>query len=143
MKCADSSEQGHPKKGIEPFGSYDRGRGKLYIITEAQHAELGDGGEGVVVVLDKRAAKSDPNMQIRASWRITSEAQQREIAKLLLDYNKANPVTPPWKRTLESIVSEWQLHNLAYSLGYKRDHSADCDLNNNDEGKTLLDLIGK
>lgn len=35
-----------------------------------------------------------------------------------------------WKetnRTLKNMLQEWYTHNRAYSLGYKKDHSKDCD----------------
>ena len=34
-----------------------------------------------------------------------------------------------WSRSLNSLRREWASHNLAYSLGFKRDRTADCDLN--------------
>jgi hypothetical protein len=38
-------------------------------------------------------------------------------------------------------VDEWRIHNAAYNLGFKIDHSADCDFDNKDEGKNLVDFI--
>ena len=34
-----------------------------------------------------------------------------------------------WSRSFNSLRREWASHNLAYSLGFKRDRTADCDLN--------------
>ena len=40
-------------------------------------------------------------------------------------------------------VKGWRVLNLAYRLGYKRNHSGDCDLNNADEGKNIFNFIGR
>ena len=40
-----------------------------------------------------------------------------------------NPTCPLWQRTIGSLRREWGAHNLAYSLGIKRNKAADVDLN--------------
>ena len=57
------------------------------------------------------------------------------------DYNTANPVTPAWNRTLDSLVDEWRFHNLAYFCGIKRIRTADCNFDNADEGKGFWDFV--
>lgn len=34
-----------------------------------------------------------------------------------------------WSRSEASLRREWASHNLAYALGFKRERTADCDLN--------------
>ena len=40
-----------------------------------------------------------------------------------------HPDCPLWQRTDGSLKREWAAHNLAYSLGIKRDKTKDSDLN--------------
>ncbi len=124
---------------IEPYGTYTNGN--VYIVPET---ELGTVQSIVnkkdVIIVDKRSSE-DPNMQVQKSYRITSKTQKEEIAQIMLDYNIANPVDPEWIRTKSSIVTEWTLHNLAYYVGYKRERTADTDLNNADEGMGLWDFV--
>ena len=39
-----------------------------------------------------------------------------------------HPSCPVWNRGEGSIKREWALHSLAYSLGIRREKTADCDL---------------
>ena len=139
--CPDSKNYVNPKE-VEPVGSYNRGRGYVYIVPEDQVEIFEHAEDNVVVIVDKRTL-TDPNMQIIDSYQITNTRQQKEIAQLMLDYNEANPVEPAWSRTLDSLVEEWKLHNFAYSWGIKRYRTADCDFNNADEGKGFWDFVGR
>ena len=47
----------------------------------------------------------------------------------VIRYNE--PKCPVWKRSIGSMRREWAAHDLAYSLGIRRDKTADCDLNYN------------
>ena len=40
-----------------------------------------------------------------------------------------NPRCRLWHRSEKSLIREWASHNLAYSLNYKREKTADVDLN--------------
>ena len=119
----------------------------MIILSQKNHIELKkfieeENEKNAVVIVDKRTS-SDPNMQILDSYKITKNDQQKEIAQLMLDYNTLNPVSPAWSRTLDSLVEEWRLHNLAYNLGYKRERTGDCDFNNADEGMGFWDFVGR
>ena len=59
----------------------------------------------------------------------------------MIDFKSENPVDPAWNRSIKSIVAEWRFHNLAYSIGYKIERTADTDFNNNDEGKNFFDFL--
>lgn len=139
--CPDSKNYIKPK-AVEPIGSYNRGQGYVYVVTEDQLDIMEEREKNVVVIVDKRTS-SDPNMQIQDSYRITKTKLQKEIAQLMLDYNTSNPVNPTWSRTLDSLVKEWKLHNFAYNLGYKRERTGDCDFNNADEGMGFWDFAGR
>lgn len=39
-----------------------------------------------------------------------------------------HPSIPLWRRSDGSLRREWACHNLAYSLGIRKDETADCDL---------------
>lgn len=92
-----------------------------------------------VIIVDYRI-NTDPNMQIKQSYKIGKRKYQKEIAQIMIDYNFENPVDPAWDRSVNSLVDEWLFHNFAYSIGYKRERTADTDFNNNDEGKTFWDF---
>lgn len=52
------------------------------------------------------------------------------------EYNKLFPVDPPWERTNESLLTEWDLHNFAYNadiIGVVRHKTGDADFNNSAE----------
>ena len=94
--------------------------------------------DNVVVIVDYRT-EADPNMKILNSYKITNRKQQKESAQIMLDYNNANPVSPAWERTKNSIVKEWRLHNKAYQWLKNSDSELlvnviDCDFNNGHEG---------
>ena len=139
--CSTSKNYIKPKK-VEPVGSYNDGKGYVYVVKEEDLDVFEKEEKNVVVVVDKRTS-SDPNMQVKNSYQITKKKQQKEIAQLMLDYNDSNPVTPAWSRTVDSMVDEWQIHNLAYNLRYKRERTGDCDFNNADEGTKIWDFIGR
>ena len=139
--CPDSKNYVKPK-GVDPIGTFNKGQGYVYIVTESQLYLMENREKNVVVILDKRTS-FDPNMQVLDSYRIIKTSQQREIAQLMLSYNTSNPVNPAWSRTLGSLVEEWQLHNFAYFWGIKRSQTADCDFNNADEDMGFWDFVGR
>lgn len=137
--CPSSKNYVKPK-AIAPIGTYNKGQGYVYVVTEDLLDIMGDREKNVVVIVDKRAS-SDPNMQILDSYRITKAKQKKEIAQLMLDYNAANPVTPAWDRSLKSLIKEWEIHNNVYKTGLFSANTKDCDFNNNDEGKGYWDFF--
>ena len=139
--CADSKNYIKPK-AVDPIGSYGNGRGYVYVVTEDQLDIMEGKEKNAVVIVDKRAS-SDPNMQIQHSYQISRTKHQKEIAQLMCDYNTSNPVSPEWSRSVNSLVEEWKIHNIAYGLGYKRERTGDCDFNNADEGKGIWDFVGR
>lgn len=108
------------------FATYDTG--KIYITKQSTSIEenLGD-----IIILDMRDEKE--NMQIVSSYRIVDGKTQLEIIDILLVYNELYPSRIPWIRSRESLFNEWLIHNIAYYLNYKRDHSDNVDFQNNEE----------
>ena len=143
--CPESKNYVKPK-AIDPIGSYNKGQGYVYIIKKEQLDLLEEREKNVVVILDQRTPiepnpNYDPNMKIIDSYQITKKKQQKEIAQLMLNYNTANPVSPTWNRTLDSLVKEWEIHNNVYKTGLFQSNTADCDFNNGDEGKGYWDFF--
>ena len=112
----------------------------MFVVARGEKTELENRHD--IFIVDDRDA-DDPNMQIIASHRIWRGSHKREIAELMLRFERENRGVNRWERTVKSIVTEWNLHNFAYRLFYKRSHTADCDFNNADEGKTFFDFIGR
>jgi hypothetical protein len=54
---------------------------------------------------------------------------KREFVGELYKIRHANPECPLWARGYDSLRREWAAHNLAYSVGVRREKTKDCDLN--------------
>lgn len=93
-----------------------------------------------VYIMDYRNNK-DPNMQILNSYIIDTKELKLEIIGLMQEYNNKVPSEREWKRSNDSMLVEWDFHNFAYNLGYKKDRTGDTDFNNNDEGKGFKDFV--
>jgi RHS repeat-associated protein len=118
---------------LEPKGTYGDGLGYVYVAKPAQvDAVKGYSGPNDVVVRDWSEVHDDPNMQIIDSYRIAKRDHQREILQVLLDYCGENPEYPPWYRTMDTMLLEWDVHNALYSV-FDKDAFRSADLNNNDE----------
>lgn len=104
-------------------------KGQVYIgnkkYLDGLHVNQKD-----VLVEDQRN-NSNPNMKIRNSYLITDESDRKEIIKILYNYEKKHP--SKWNRSIKSMEREWEAHNTLYYLNYKKNHTADVDLDNNDE----------
>lgn len=85
-----------------------------------------------ILVLDDRDS-SDPNLKILSSYLVNDLLIQRDILKILLEYEENNPSL--WDRSFESMQNEWIIHNLMVLLSYKKERTMDVDFNNGDEEK--------
>ena len=88
--------------------------------------------KGDVLILDARH-EDDPDYKIMDSYLIRDRNKQRVILEALCDFEKDHP--SDWERSIESMESEWFLHNLCYFLNIRVDSSRNLDLNNMDEEK--------
>ena len=112
--------------------------GTLYIVyKEALERARPRLEPGDVLVLDDRRT-GNPSFQIRDSHAVKSGARKREILQAIVDYDANGPTDPPWRRSMDSLLREWKLHNLAFLLHVYRRSARDVDLDNRDEGKGYL-----
>jgi len=124
-------------KKSQKIGSISSGQ-TVYVTNDKDVTVLNNN----VYIVDFRTSK-DPNMKIMQSWTIGDDQLQNEIIALMQKYNDENSVNPPWKRTNESMKTEWDFHNWSYSLHWKQERTGDVDLNNADEGKGFFDFVFK
>lgn len=108
------------------------GRSLHIVKTDADRRAYEDGRD--VLVLDDRDA-GNPSFQILRSCAVRDPAARREILDAIIAFDLQYPSERPWRRSMDSLVKEWNLHNLAYRLHIYRKSSADVDLDNYDEGK--------
>lgn len=116
--CPSSKNYIRPKS-VEPIGSYNNGKGLVYVVKPDKVSTITQNIEdNAVIIVDKRVNSDDSeynqDIQVYNSYKITSLAQQKEIIKLICQYNDLNQVTPGWDRSEESMLIEWEAHNLAY-----------------------------
>ena len=112
-----------------PFATYkdnDIYIGSLHTITKSR----GFGCDDDVYVVDQRK-KSDPNMCVIDSYKISKKEDMEAVIEVLQDYNDLYP--SDWERTTESMLNEWEIHNICKSLNIKPDSTESVDLNNGDE----------
>ena len=124
-KYDDNYEAYNSEEG--PIGRYEDG----YIyIGDDDYLDSINTNEGDVLVEDLRDT-DDPNVLIRESYKITDKDKRNQILEVLCEYEKNNP--SEWNRSIESMRLEWFIHNFSHDMDYKKDHSDDVDLNNEDE----------
>lgn len=73
-------------------------------------------------------SQADPNIQVRDSYRCTMKSQMKAITSILLEYAEGTE----WKRTQESLITEWREHNRYAWSSARAKH---VDFNNAEEGK--------
>ncbi len=104
--------------------------GNMYIVDKNLDMDAQSVGENDYFAVDRRDA-SDPEIVVMDSYRANSDVLIRQLCQILLDHEAAHPTK--WERTLDSMAAEWAVHNMAYSMDYKIDHSQHVNLNNGDE----------
>ena len=68
----------------------------------------------------------DSNIHIRDSYKIKNKSKMLDI---LYAIKHRYPECKTFLRTDKSLLREWRAHNRLYCIGYKRNHTADVDLN--------------
>lgn len=104
----------------------------IYIGNQKYLENIKNNNENAILVLDERFT-DDPNMVIYNSCSIKDKDIRNNILEVLCEYEEENPSS--WDRSIESMRMEWFMHNLGYYFNYRVDHTADVDLNNDDENK--------
>ena len=109
-------------------------KGSIYIGDKEYLDSLENITDKDILVEDERDS-DNPTMRIRNSYLVFEKNDRTEILKSLCEYEKEHP--SDWNRTLETMELEWEAHNLLYYFNYKKDHTTDVDLDNNDEEKYM------
>lgn len=66
------------------------------------------------------------NIHIKDSYDIKKRSEMKEI---LYAIQYKSPDCNVFKRSYNSMISEWRTHNRLYRLGYKKDRTGSVDLN--------------
>ena len=66
------------------------------------------------------------NIHIKDSYDIKKRSEMKEIL-YAIQYKR--PDCNVFKRSYNSMISEWRTHNRLYRLGYKKDRTGSVDLN--------------
>ena len=82
------------------------------------------------------SSKSNPNLQVRDSYRCTMKYQMKAITSILLEYAEGTE----WKRTQDSLITEWREHNRYAWASARAKH---VDFDNKEEGKGFFYFLGK
>lgn len=69
---------------------------------------------------------SDTNIHIQDSYKVKKASQMKYVLALLKQNYPSNEVL---KRSELSLLNEWRVHNLCYTLGIFKSHTKDVDLN--------------
>ena len=70
------------------------------------------------------------NIHIKDSYKIKSKRKMQEILYDVKHYiNQKGLECKTFLRSDKSLIAEWRTHNRLYKLGYKRERTADVDLN--------------
>ena len=83
---------------------------------------------------------NNSNIKIKESYKIESEYLMNYI---LVKFKQETSYES--KRTIKSWIKEWKSHNKLYKLGLFKNHTADCDLKENEKWYRLLfyEIIGR
>lgn len=88
---------------------------------------------------------SKDNWKIFNSYLIRNEKDMAIICQALIDIYPIHGKDGISYRTVEDMVNEWKIHNLAYDiLPYNselKEHAKDVDLDSKDEGKNIQDFL--
>ena len=119
--------------------------GKLYIykgVTQDYFEDSSNTPEGFRAGVDFmvgdfiESSKNNPNLQVRDSFRCTMKSQMKAITSILLEYAEGTE----WKRTQDSLITEWREHNRYAWASARAKH---VDFDNKEEGKGFFYFLGK
>ena len=87
--------------------------GNVYLVTDIRDIKTKFPGD--VIVIDYRGPNGANDVQIQYSYTIRDKELQRSILTILYNYECANPTG--WNRTVDSMMIEWDIHNLGANIG--------------------------
>ena len=118
--------------------------GDIYIIKEEIEDTYKPPTKTAIVIIDE-TKDEDLNMRIKKSCNINNPDQMMEVLEVIKKYNELYP--SKWKRLLDSMMNEWEVHNALSKINYMPKHTDHVDLNNDDENtynhKVLTKIFGK
>lgn len=69
---------------------------------------------------------SDDNIHIQESYKTSKKEIPSSVDGLIAQYPDCAVIKTRWRY---SLIMEWVAHNFLYQINYKRDRTADVDLN--------------
>ncbi len=116
---------------------------KVIIVSDDYLNYIFDKESNNIYVIDFRYRKNS-NFEIVESYKIHDKSEMEDIINMLISYEQENPSN--WNRSFDSMINEWQIHNICYYIGHDIDSTEHVDLDNNDEdkykSKNLTRLLG-
>ncbi len=116
---------------------------KVIIVSSEYFNYIYDKESNNIYIIDFRD-RENSNFEIVESYKIRDKSEMEDIINMLVSYNQKEPSN--WNRSFDSMINEWQVHNICYYLGYDIDSTEHVDLDNDDENKykskTLSRLLG-
>ena len=113
----------------------------VYIVTES-YTYIPEGNN--VVVNDFRM-NANSDMQVIGSNLITEYRDMEQIALMLVEYNKMNPIENEtrWDLGVDSIVSEWMAHNFLNALvpQHRIDNFLSADFDMDQKGRWIINAL--
>ena len=112
---------------------------KIYIINTSNINKISIDEDSIYIIDDRTINNAD--VAIYKSYKIRNKQEMREIIKMILEYNEAYPAN--WHRTEESMMNEWDIHNICYYFNVDRDSTTQVDFDNQDEEKYNSIVLSK
>ena len=112
-----------------PYATYSNGN--VYIADSETIENIFQDNNDVFIIDTRYENNSD--IGICNSYKVTSNKEQREIIDIILQYEKTYPSN--WNRTYESMMNEWDAHNICYYLGINRTSTHEVNFDNYDQDK--------
>lgn len=113
---------------------------KIIIVNKDYFDYVYDKESNNIYIIDYRNNKNS-NFEIVESYKISNKSEMEEIINMLLEYEKENPSN--WNRSFNSMLNEWQIHNICHYFGYDIESTEHVDLDNNDENKYKSKVLSK
>lgn len=117
--------------------------GDIYIINEEIEDVYKPPTKDAIVIIDE-TKDNDPNIRIKQSCNINDANQMMEVLEIVKRYNELYP--SGWERSIDSMMNEWEVHNILSRINYMPKHTDHVDLNNDNEKtydhKVLTKIFG-
>lgn len=104
----------------------------IYIGKKIYLNEIIDKNSHNIYIIDERS-KENPSLGIYDSYKIRCIDDIKNILKIILTYEEMYP--SKWNRTTESMLNEWIIHNICYTMNIEQYRTKKVDLDNYEEEK--------